>query len=146
MMSRETARSSIHAGGRRRFPRIQLDGVLEAFDTTMGVAVPINDVSYGGLQTLSPSPVLPLTEHHFRVTVRRGTVHKLRAHAVYCRPRADNQPPYIVGWRLGSDFETATSITALIDYLTTAASFNADALVPGQPATPTVVSATKPER
>jgi hypothetical protein len=110
------------------------------------MAVPINDVSYGGLQTLSPSPVLPLTEHHFRVTVRRGTAHKLRAHAVYCRPRSDNRPPYLVGWRFSSDFETAAAITTLIDYLTTASSFDADPAASDQPSTSNAIEIPKADR
>lgn len=126
MMSRNDAQSSARAGGRRRFPRIQLDGELKAFDTTLGSAVPITDISFGGLQTISPSPVVPLTEHHFRVILGRGSTYKLRATAAHCHSLGDSAP-YVIGWQLSKDFETAQAITEIIDYLTNAASFESSA-------------------
>lgn len=111
---------------RRRFPRIELDGVLPVRDVTMGIGMEVVDVSLGGLRTHSPFPLEPGTSHRFQATVG-GDVVSLVAHVVHCRGTVNNRGPYVVGWQWHDDLVTSRSITRLIDHVTTVDSF-----VPGR--------------
>jgi hypothetical protein len=123
MMTRDEARSSAGAGGRRRFPRLEIDGTLVARDVTSGLTMEIRDISFGGLQVISAVAIAPGHEQVLRVALPVGEVYDLRARTIHCRPIARATGPYIIGWQLAPDIPTARGITAIINRLTDVGSF-----------------------
>jgi hypothetical protein len=123
MMTRDEARSSAGAGGRRRFPRLEVDGTLVARDLTSGLAMEVRDISFGGIQVVSTVAIAPGHEHVLRVALAADEAHDLRARTIHCRPVARTTGPYVIGWQLAPDIPTARSITAIINRLTDVGSF-----------------------
>jgi hypothetical protein len=123
MMTRDEARSSAGAGGRRRFPRLEVDGTLVVRDLTSGLTMEVRDISFGGLQVISTVPIAPGHEHVLRVALTPVEAHDLRARAIHCRSAARAAGPYIIGWQLAPDIPTARGITAIINRLTDVGSF-----------------------
>jgi hypothetical protein len=123
MMTRDEARSSAGAGGRRRFPRLEVDGTLVARDLTSGLAMEVRDISFGGIQVVSTVAIAPGHEHVLRVALAADEAHDLRARTIHCRPVARTTGPYVIGWQLAPDIPTARGITAIINRLTDVGSF-----------------------
>ena len=115
--------------GRRRAPRLDVDGPLHLQDITAGVAMHIQDVSRGGFRTLSPVAVDPGTRHTFDIVLHGDRV-TLVAQVVHCRGTSHDHSPFTIGWECEATPSTDRGITRLLNYLTNWASFAPDIEVP----------------
>jgi hypothetical protein len=129
-MSWEQPRRSQPARGRRRFPRLAVDGNLHVRDLTLDLAMHVEDVSYGGCRTVSPIDLPIGSQHTFHAALAGREPLPLTARVVHCRPMIGPQGPYAVGWQWSPDPVTARSITRIIDALTDARSFVRSSLDP----------------
>jgi hypothetical protein len=112
--------------GRRRFPRLEVDGGLPIRDITANVSVEVMNISLGGFQTISSVDVEEGAEHTFEARLGADTV-SINARVIHRQPGGGALPRYIVGWACATDAVTSRNIAALIGYLTSAESFAAAA-------------------
>jgi hypothetical protein len=108
--------------GRRRYPRLDVDGCLPARDVTHNVAMTVEDVSLGGFRALSPVPMTTGSVHAFEIAVE-GRAVPLSAQVVYCRPASQVGGAYVIGWRWDDQAATARGIDQVLNYLTNWRSF-----------------------
>jgi hypothetical protein len=120
-MTRDDA--SRPALGRRRYPRLEVDGVLELRNVTLGVSLEVRDISLGGFRAASPRPVRPGDEHVLRVALPGELPRDIRVQVVHCQAARGNRPPFVVGWQFASDTMTARHVVAILDHLTRASTF-----------------------
>jgi hypothetical protein len=109
--------------GRRRYPRLEIDGALELKNITLGVALEVRDIGLGGFRALSPRKVRTGDEHVLRIALPGQLPRDLRVQVVHCAPAAGNRPPYVVGWAFAADTMTARHVVAILDHLTQASTF-----------------------
>lgn len=124
LMTRNDA-SRPAAPGRRRYPRLEIDGVLELRNVTLGVSLEVRDISLGGFRAISPRQVRPGDEHVLRVALPGELPRDLRVQVIHCRPSTGNRPPFVVGWQFAPDTMTARHVVAILDHLTQASTFQA---------------------
>jgi len=120
-MTRDDASRS--ALGRRRHPRLEIDGVLELRNVTLGVSLEVRDIGLGGFKAVSPRQVRPGDEHVLRIALPGDTPRELRVQVVHCQPAAGTKPPFLVGWQFASDTMTARHVVAILDHLTHVSAF-----------------------
>lgn len=113
--------------GRRLFPRLSIDGTLLVRDATIGVTMPVEDLSAGGFRTISPLPLHSGTRHAFDVVQPGAPALRLVARVVHCGSVLRGRGPYAIGWAFERDFETSANVVRLLDYVTDAMSFAPDA-------------------
>ena len=111
--------------GRRRFPRLDVDGTLGAQDVTAGIEMHILDVGLGGFRTVSPVPIDLGTRHTFEVALEDQRI-ALSAQVVHCRRTAGRLSPFAIGWQWTDGVATERGIVQLLNYLTNWASFLPD--------------------
>ena len=116
---RQTARPG---PGRRRFPRLEVDGGLSVRDLTANVRVEIMNISLGGFQTISSVDAEEGAMHTFEAVVGRDTL-SIQARVVHRQPGDGALQRHIIGWACAPDAVTARNIATLIGYLTSAESF-----------------------
>jgi hypothetical protein len=109
--------------GRRRYPRLEIDGALELKNVTLGVTLEVRDIGLGGFRAASPRKVRPGDEHVLRIALPGQMPRELRVQVVHCTPSAGNRPPYVVGWAFAADTMTARHVVAILDHLTQASTF-----------------------
>jgi hypothetical protein len=105
---------------RRRFPRLEVLGVVEGRRVPLDVPLTVRDLSQGGFSTESTVPFPPGSHHQFRFTTAAHQEVTLAATVVHCRLAAasdDGQFTYITGFEFHSDESTDSSIASLIDTL-----------------------------
>ncbi len=105
---------------RRRYPRIEVLGVIDGHRVPLDVPLTVRDLSQGGFSAESAVPFPPGTHHHFRFTTAMAQEVTLVATAVHCRlasAGADGQFTYISGFEFHSDETTDAAIETLIDTL-----------------------------
>ena len=120
-MTRDDA--SRPALGRRRYPRLEIDGVLELKNVTLGVSLEVRDISLGGFRAVSPRQVRPGDEHVLRIALPGELPRDLRVQVVHCKPTVGNRPPFVVGWQFAADTMTARHVVAILDHLTHVSTF-----------------------
>jgi hypothetical protein len=120
-MTRDDA--SRPALGRRRYPRLEIDGVLELKNVTLDVSLEVRDISLGGFRAVSPRQVRPGDEHVLRVALPGELPRDLRVQVVHCKPTVGNRPPFVVGWQFAADTMTARHVVAILDHLTHVSTF-----------------------
>jgi len=126
-MTRDDANQS--GLGRRRYPRLEIDGVLELRNVTLGVALNVRDIGLGGFRAVSPRVVRPGDEHVLRVSLPGDETRDLRVEVVHCRPAMGTRPPFLVGWKFASDTMTARHVVAILDHLTQVSAFDPDSVL-----------------
>lgn len=112
---------SLPRRSRRRFPRIEVLGVVEGERIPLDVPMRVRDLSQGGFSAESSVPFPPGTRHHFRFTAFNQNEVRLQATAVHCRLAsldADGHHTYITGFEFLPDDASEKSIAAIIDTLT----------------------------
>jgi hypothetical protein len=105
---------------RRRFPRLEVLGLVEGRRVPLDVPLTMRDLSQGGFSAESTVPFPPGTHHQFRFTTATAHEVTLAATVVHCRlatARPDGQFTYITGFEFHSDESTDTSIASLMDTL-----------------------------
>lgn len=105
---------------RRRFPRIEVMGLVEGRRVPLDVPLRVRDLSQGGFSAESSSPFPPGTHHDFRFTTAAGHEVTLAATVVHCRlasAGADGQLTYVTGFEFHSSESTDKSISSLMDTL-----------------------------
>jgi hypothetical protein len=103
---------------RRRYPRLEVDGVVELLNITLGVTLDVRDIGLGGFQAVSPRLVQPGDEHVLRISLPGDIPRELRVTAIHCRPKTAATPPFLVGWQFAQDAMTARHVVAILDHLT----------------------------
>jgi hypothetical protein len=106
---------------RRRFPRVEVLGMVEGQRIPLDVPMKIRDLSQGGFSAESSVPFPPGTQHHFRFVALNHNEVRLQATAVHCRLAsldADGHYTYITGFEFQPDESSDKSIAAIIDTLT----------------------------
>jgi hypothetical protein len=116
---------SVHAAGaaRRRWPRLLVEGRLQARIPALDLEVVLRDLSYGGFALEAPVPFTYGDTHEFLVSTDAGWSATLRAKAVHCHGRGA-AGPYLVGWQCLADRDTVEAIGRLMDGFTSALSFD----------------------
>lgn len=102
----------------RQWPRIELDGSLTGVELSSGRTVNFRNVSRGGFQTLSTTPVAPGLLQAFEVHGPDGTQHVIRASVVHCGPVALGSRMFGIGWQAESDPHNLAALAELIDAMT----------------------------
>jgi hypothetical protein len=105
---------------RRRFPRIEVMGLVEGRRVPLDVPLVIRDLSQGGFSAESAAPFVPGTHHQFRFTTAAGHEVALSATVIHCRLASagpDGQITYITGFEFHSSETTDKSISTLMDTL-----------------------------
>jgi hypothetical protein len=124
------------AQGRRRFPRLNVDGDFQVRDLTLHLVMDVEDVSYGGCRTVSPIDLPIGSQHTFQATVSGRPGLALTARVIHCHPIVGEHGPFSIGWQWAADLVTARSITRIIDMLTDAQSFAMSSLYREAPPPP----------
>jgi hypothetical protein len=123
----EAPRKSTPFRTRRRFPRLEVLGLVEGKRVPLDVPLTIRDLSQGGFSAESSVPFPPGTQHHFRFTTTNQNEVSLDATSVHCRLASvdrDGHYTYITGFEFVSDETTDKSIAMLIDTLTSVLSLD----------------------
>lgn len=105
---------------RRRFPRIEVLGVVEGQRVPLDVPMQVRDLSQGGFSAESAVPFPPGTQHVFRFTALNRNEVSLKATVVHCRlarADADGHYTYITGFEFLADEKSDKSIATIIDAL-----------------------------
>lgn len=108
---------------RRRFPRIEVLGLVDGRRVPLDVRLTVRDLGQGGFSIESPMPFPPGSYHPFRLTTAADDQLTLTATVVHCRlasASADGQFTYISGLEFHSDESSDPSIAALIDTISSA--------------------------
>lgn len=116
----ETPRKSTPFRTRRRFPRLEVLGLVEGRRVPLDVPLVIRDLSQGGFSAESPVPFPPGTHHHFRFTTIAQNEVSIDATSVHCRlasADSDGHYTYITGFEFLGDETTDKTIATLIDAL-----------------------------
>lgn len=105
---------------RRRFPRLEVLGLVEGKRIPLDVPMTVRDLSQGGFSAESSVPFPPGTHHHFRFTTIDQHEVSLDATSVHCRLASvthDGHHTYITGFEFVSTDATDQSVAALVDTL-----------------------------
>jgi PilZ domain len=112
---------------RRRFPRLQVLGLVEGFLVPLDVPLEIRELSQGGFSVHSASPFPPGSQHHFRFTTTTHEEVTIDATAVHCRltqADAGGHVTYVTGFEFVSSQRTDEAVGVLIDTLTSVLSLD----------------------
>ena len=112
---------------RRRYPRLEVLGLIEGQSVALDVPLTVRELSQGGFSTESPAPFPPGSRNQFRFTTAGGSIVTLDATAVHCRLASingDGRHTYITGFEFLSDPSSDDSISVLIDTLATVLSLD----------------------
>lgn len=105
---------------RRRFPRLEVLGLIEGRRERLDVPLTIRDLNQAGFSTESPVPFPPGSHHEFLFTSADQREISLEATVVHCRLASagpDGQFSYITGFEFHSDEGSDRGIASLIDTL-----------------------------
>lgn len=105
---------------RRRFPRIEVLGMVDGRRVPLDVPLLIRELGQGGFSLESPVPFPPGSYHQFRFTTADQREVTLQATVVHCRlasASVDGNFTYITGFEFHSDESTDSSIDSLMDTL-----------------------------
>jgi hypothetical protein len=108
---------------RRRFPRIEVLGLVNGRRVPLDVPLTVLDLCQGGFSIESRVPFAPGSYHPFRLTTSADDQLTLTATVVHCRlasAGADGQFTYISGLEFHSDDASDPSIAALVDTISSA--------------------------
>jgi hypothetical protein len=112
---------------RRRFPRIEVLGLVEGRQVPLDAPLTIRELSLGGFSTESTVPFPPGSHHRFRFLSAAHAEVVLDATVVHCRlakATADGQLAYISGFEFHSDPMTDRAIASLVDTLSSVLSLD----------------------
>jgi len=116
--------SKVVAPTLRRFPRLVVDGPLSVRVLALSSAMDVQNISLGGVNTVSPLPLEPGARHTFEFRLRGAGAMHLKACIVYCRA---DQGAFSIGWAWETDAVTEENARALLDYLTDVRNMGHDA-------------------
>lgn len=103
---------------RRRYPRLEVLGLVDGHLMPLGVPLTMVDLSQGGFSARSHTAFPPGAHHHFRFTTPRRDAITIEATAVHCRlaqPDADGHVGYVTGFEFVSNTRTDEAVTVLLD-------------------------------
>jgi hypothetical protein len=109
------------ARNRRRYPRLEVLGLVNGHLMPLDVPLTVLDLSQGGFSVHSSTPFPPGARHHFRFTTLRDEEIAVDATAVHCRlvaADAHGHVGYITGFEFVSSARTDDAVRLLIDTLT----------------------------
>jgi hypothetical protein len=105
---------------RRRFPRLQVLGLVDGYLLPLDVPLAVIELSTGGFSVRGATPFPPGSRHHFRFTTGQDQEVTIDATAVHCRlvqAGTDGHIAYISGFEFSSDPRTDEAVAVLIDTL-----------------------------
>jgi hypothetical protein len=105
---------------RRRYPRLEVLGLVEGQRIPLDTHLTVRDLSVGGFSAESAVPFPPGSKHHFLFTTALGEEVVLSATSIHCRlatADANGHFTYITGFEFHSSEATDRSIASLVDTL-----------------------------
>lgn len=108
---------------RRRFPRIEVLGLVDGQRVPLDVPLTVRDLGEGGFSVESQVPFPPGSHHAFRLTTAADDQLTLTATVVHCRlasASADGHFTYVSGLEFHSDDASDPAIAALLDTISSA--------------------------
>lgn len=105
---------------RRRWPRIDVGGRLQAQIALLDLAMAVRDISRGGFAVESPVRFAHGESHELLIHTSAGETFHVRARAVYCHARRDRAHSFFIGWEALGDPATTQTMTHLVDFITAA--------------------------
>lgn len=105
---------------RRRWPRIQVQGHLQAEIVDLDLPMVVRDVSRGGLAVESPIRFAYGEIHDLVIHMDNGDMAQIRARTVYCHDRRDRTQTFITGWEALGDPQTTAAMLRLVDFVVAA--------------------------
>ena len=106
---------------RRRFPRVQVLGLVEGRLVPQEMPLDIRELGEGGFSLQGASPFPPGSQYHFRFTAPGHDEVILAATAVHCRlteADARGRVTFVTGFEFASTPQTDQAVGVLIDTLT----------------------------
>jgi PilZ domain len=102
----------------REHPRLELevDGAMPARIPALDVTLRVQNVSLGGVRTISPVPLNPGNRHRCEFPRRDADTLQLDACVTYCLP-LEEDGGFAIGWAWTEDAKTADVARVLFDYL-----------------------------
>lgn len=103
---------------RRRFPRLEVLGLVEGRLLPIDVPLKLRDLSQGGFSAESSVPFPPGTHHHFLFTTLDQNEVALDATVVHCRlasAQTDGHYTYVSGFEFLSSDATDRSVAQVLD-------------------------------
>lgn len=105
---------------RRRYPRLEVLGLVEGRGLPLDTRLTLRDLSVGGFSTESDVPFPPGSSHEFRFTTALADEIQLWATSVHCRlatADASGRFTYITGFEFHGSNHADRSVAALVDTL-----------------------------
>lgn len=105
---------------RRRFPRLQVLGLVDGYLLPLDVPLTVIELSSGGFSVRGATPFPPGARHHFRFTTGQNQEVTIDATAVHCRlAQADSTGgvAYVSGFEFVSNARSDEAVAVLIDTL-----------------------------
>lgn len=105
---------------RRRFPRLQVLGLIDGFLMPLDVPLAIIELSSGGFSVRGGTAFPPGARHHFRFTTSLEREVTLDATAIHCRlveAGTHGEIAYVTGFEFASNARNDEAVAVLIDTL-----------------------------
>lgn len=105
---------------RRRFPRLQVLGLVDGYLMPLDVPLSVIELSTGGFSVRGATAFPPGARHHFRFTTGEDREVTIDATAVHCRlvqAQPDGTVAYVSGFEFASNIRTDEAVAVLIDTL-----------------------------
>jgi hypothetical protein len=105
---------------RRRFPRLQVLGLVDGYLMPLDVPLTVIELSTGGFSVRGSTAFPPGARHHFRFTTGQDREVTIDATAVHCRLVQADAPgtlAYVTGFEFASNARNDEAVAVLIDTL-----------------------------
>lgn len=100
---------------RRRWPRLEVGGKVQANIASLDLAMPVRDISFGGFAVDAPLRFAQGEIHEFSLRLDQAPPLRVRARAAYCHGKGNTDHQFITGWEALGDPDTARAMTLLVN-------------------------------
>lgn len=116
MSVRNTAPPTSSKGlSRRRWPRFDVRGRIQAHIPGLELVMPVRDISVGGFAVEAPMRFAHGEVHELHLCLASDGPRLVRARVAYCHPKRDRDHLFITGWEALGDPETARVMAGLVE-------------------------------